>query len=97
MSYVHPGTVLYFRSAAAIQPYRVNECAIWLVELGKFSNLIHARFWLNHLEQYHNHQFKSVMADYFDANIPRYIIPTRDVNQYHANYPVERYGEPHMA
>jgi len=96
MSYVDPGLVLYLRPIAAIQPYRIAECALWLVEIGEFKNYTDARSWLNYVEDRNPNQFRHVMSLYFNNNITRYIPPKRDVNKYHENWPSERYGEPHM-
>ena len=96
MSYTNPGIVLFLRPSAAIQPYRVNECAEWLVEMGKFRDSLTAKRWLDHLENYHIGRFKYVMSQYFELNIPKYIDKNQDVDKYHEDFPVEQYGEPHM-
>ena len=96
MSYNNPGLVLYLRPSAAIQPYRISECAQWLVELGRFKTYRNARLYLNYIGENDRNQFRYIMSLYFDNNIYRYKPIYNNVNTYHADMDIERYGEQHM-
>lgn len=95
MSGLVPNSItLYLRPAAAIQPYRINDCARWLVTKGKFDNYTTARLWLNTLESSHPFQFKAIMSEYFDeTDYKQDYMSKRDVNKYHTGNDGSSYGE----
>lgn len=88
---------LYLRPLAAIPPYRVNDCATWLVANGKFPNFTTARMWLSKLEETNPWTFKAVMSSYFSSvDYKQDYIDKRDVNKYRSSA-TNSYGEePHM-
>ena len=99
MSYLNPAVVLYLRPSDAIQEYRIVECANWLVSIGQFDTYLEARTYLGNAQLYNKQLFRNMMSRYFDAVLFRsrtYGGKEHNVNEYHAEYPVESYGEPHM-
>lgn len=97
MSYSLNSLTLYLRPHAAIPPYRVNDCANWLVKQGQFKTYYEAKLWLIKEEQDNPWNYKAVMSQYFDATDYQSDYKShRDVNKYRStksNY----YGEdPHM-
>lgn len=88
---------LYLRPIENIQPYRVNDCAKWLVLNGKFKSFKDAMKWLILIEQVEPFLYKAVFADYFNAtDYKQDFIDKRDVNKYRSSA-TNFYGEdPHM-
>jgi len=84
---------LYLRPIENIPPYRVNDCAIWMVSHGKFKTFIDAKKWLLIMEEQKPWIYKAIMANYFDAvDYKPSVIDHRDVNKYKSSIS-NSYGE----
>jgi hypothetical protein len=99
MSGLRPNSVtLYLRPIENIPPYRVRECAQWLVNHRKFPTVDIAHRWLLLMEDQDPWKYKAILANYFDAvdYTPSYVDDTKNVNDYRSSN-TNYYGEePHM-
>lgn len=88
---------LYLRPLASIEPYRVNDCAKWLVIKGKFKTYKDAITWLMDIEETQPWIYKAIFSDFFnDVDYKQNYKDKRDVNKYRSSC-TNSYGEePHM-